>query len=141
MVILAAAASAAFAVAPVPVAAQAAAETAIILSGTGTAQGRAQRSLGAAITGSIGRAANAIPQRQGQRGGSVSVPTRRAVSRRGGGKFAIALPADVDPLEHTDAPVYALPNGSSIRVSGGLRRPLSASAADGAPPEGTGRGD
>lgn len=96
-------------------AAQDAAETAIILSGTGQAQTRAAKSLGSSAAGGIGRAANAVSITQSQR----SSP-RRARSRKSG-HFSIALPADVDPLEGTDAPSYLLENGSTIRVSGGLR--------------------
>ncbi|MEP2612538.1 hypothetical protein [Marinobacter alexandrii] len=97
-------------------AAQDAAETAIILSGTGQGQARAAKSLGSSAAGSIGRAANAVSITQSQR----SSPRRSR--KRKGGHFSIALPADVDPLEGTDAPSYLLDNGSTIRVSGGLRR-------------------
>lgn len=106
---------------PVVVAAQDAAETAIILSGTGQAQGRAQRSLGQSISASMGNAANAVAATNRARS---QAPTYRPRARHSGktGNFAIALPGDVDPLERTDAPSYALANGASIRVSGGLRR-------------------
>ena len=105
------------------VVAQDAAETAIILGGTGTAQGRAQRSLGSAISRSMGNAANAVAAANANRQRTSQTPRRRARgSGKGGGHFAIALPGDVDPLAATDAPVYALGNGASIRVSGGLRR-------------------
>ena len=106
-----------------PVAAQDAAETAIILSGTGQGQGRAARSMGQSVARNMGNAANAVPVSPRR-----SQPrAHRAHGPRGSkaGKFAIALPADVDPLENTDAPTYALANGASIRVSGGLRGPLS----------------
>lgn len=110
-----------------PLAAQDAAETAIILSGTGQGTGKASRSLGGSITRSMGNAANAINatnRARAQTPRSYRPQARR--SRRGGGGsgFAIALPADVDPLETTDAPSYALENGATIRVSGGLRRPV-----------------
>lgn len=100
-----------------PALAQDAAETAIILSGTGSAQGKAQRSLGSAVAGSVGAAANAVRS-------SSSRAVRRSTARPA--QQMIALPGDVDPLERTDAPTYELSNGASIRVSGGLRRPASA---------------
>ncbi|MGX7953730.1 hypothetical protein ACWPM1_14355 [Tsuneonella sp. HG249] len=108
---------------PVAVAAQDAAETAVILSGTGQAQGRAQRSLGQSISASMGNAANAVAATNRARS---QAPTYRPRARGSGkaGNFAIALPGDVDPLDRTDAPSYELANGASIRVSGGLRRPL-----------------
>ena len=117
--------------APVAVAAQDAAETAVILSGTGQAQGRAQRSLGQSISRSMGNAADAIAATQAQSQGRTYRP--RAARRGGAGHFAIALPARVDPLENTDAPTYALANGASIRVSGGLRVPLDKQVSQ--PPE------
>lgn len=106
---------------PLPAAAQDAAETAVILSGTGQTQGRAQRSLGQSIARGMGAAADAVAATTRAR---TPTRTQRQQARQsgGGGKFAIALPADVDPLERTDAPVYALANGATIRVSGGLRR-------------------
>ena len=108
---------------PGPLIAQDAAETAIILS-TGTAQVRAQRSLGNSIARSMGNAANAVAATTSTR--SQARTHRRTARRtaRGAGKFAIALPADVDPLENTDAPSYELANGATIRVSGGLRPPV-----------------
>ena len=92
-----------------------AAETAIILSGSGPAQGKAQRSLGSAVAGSIGAAANAVRSARGS-----SPVVRRSPARQA--QQVNALPGDVDPLEKTDAPSYELANGASIRVSGGLRR-------------------
>lgn len=106
--------------------AQDAAETAIILSGSGPAQGKAQRSLGSAVAGSIGAAANAV---RSMRGSSAVV--RRSPVRKA--QQMIALPGDVDPLEKTDAPTYELSNGASIRVSGGLRRPAQRSCEDTCP--------
>lgn len=106
--------------------AQDAAETAIILGGTGTAQGRAQRSLGSAISRSMGNAANSV--QAASRRGSYQAPRRQARSRgQKDSHFMIALPADVDPLANTDATVQALGNGASIRVSGTLRRSVAAS--------------
>ena len=97
-----------------PASAQAAAETAVILSGTGQATGRASRSLGSAISGSIGAAANEIhATRNG--GQAPTVRRRRAPSSAGH-----VIPPDADMLEGTDAPTYRLGNGSSIRVSGRL---------------------
>jgi hypothetical protein len=102
--------------------AQDAAETAIILSGTGQGQARAAKSLGSSAAGGIGGAANAVSITRPQ--GSSPRRTGSRLSRsRQGGHFSIALPADVDSLEGTDAPAYLLNNGSTIRVSGGLRRP------------------
>ena len=112
-------------VCPVAAYAQAAAETAIILGGTGTGQHRAQKSLGAAVGGAIGRAANAIPSRgsSGPQGVRTSAPRRSSAAN--GGKFSIALPGDVDPLENANVETHALSNGASIKVSGGLRKPVA----------------
>lgn len=93
--------------------AQDAAETAIILSGTGAAQGKASRSLGSAAASSMGAAANAI------RPVARPAPVIRRSGRRT--KQVTMLPGDVDALENTDAPTYELANGASIRVSGRLR--------------------
>jgi hypothetical protein len=93
--------------------AQDAAETAIILSGTGAAQGKASRSLGSAAASSMGTAANAI------RPDARPAPANRRSGRRD--QQVITLAGDVDALENTDAPTYELANGASIRVSGRLR--------------------
>ena len=93
--------------------AQDAAETAIILGGSGAAQGKASRALGSAAANSIGAAANAI------RPDARPAPAIRRSSRRA--QQLITLPGDVDALENTDAPTYELANGVSIRVSGVLR--------------------
>ena len=93
--------------------AQDAAETAIILSGTGAAQGKASRSLGSAAASSMGAAANAI------RPVARPAPVIRRSGRRT--KQVTRLPGDVDALENTDAPTYELANGASIRGSGRLR--------------------
>ena len=93
--------------------AQDAAETAIILSGTGAAQGKASRPLGSAAAISMGAAANAI------RPVARPAPVIRRSSRRD--QQVITLAGDVDALENTDAPTYELANGVSIRVSGVLR--------------------
>jgi hypothetical protein len=93
--------------------AQDAAETAIILSGTGAAQGKSSRSLGSAAASSMGRAANAI------RPDARPAPVLRSSSRRD--QQMMTLAGDVDALENTDAPTYELSNGASIRVSGRLR--------------------
>ena len=93
--------------------AQDAAETAIILSGTGAAQGKASRSLGSAAASSMGAAANA------SRPVARPAPVIRRSGRRT--KQVTMLPGDVDALENTDAPTYELANGASIRVSGRLR--------------------
>ena len=93
--------------------AQDAAETAIILSGTGAAQGKASRSLGSAAANSMGAAANAV------RPVARAAPVIRGSSRRD--QQVVMLPGDVDALENTDAPTYELANGASIRVSGRLR--------------------
>lgn len=110
-----------FLVAGGPAVAQDAAETAIILGGTGASQGRAQRALGSSISRSMGNAANAVAVAN-QRSSYPTPRRQRRVNTKTGGHFAIALPGDVDPLETTDAPTYRLTNGTSIRVSGGLRR-------------------
>ncbi len=119
---------------PGAVLAQDAAETAIILGGTGAAQGRAQKSLGSAISRSMGNAANVLAAQRRAQQGVPHTPTRRP-HRRGGAHFSIALPADVDPLANTDAPTYDLANGASIRVSGGLRRPVVPTGEAGAEPQ------
>ena len=103
--------------------AQDAAETAIILSGTGAAQGKASRSLGSAAASSMGAAANAI------RPVARPAPVIRRSGRRT--KQVTMLPGDVDALENTDAPTYELANGASIRVSGRLR-PQAATVCDAA---------
>lgn len=104
--------------------AQDAAETAIILGGTGAGQKRAQDSLGASVGSAIGRAANAIPSRnRSQPSVRTGVPRRSSGAVRG--KFSIALPADVDPLENANVETHALSNGASIKVSGGLRKPVA----------------
>ena len=92
-----------------PVSAQAAAETAIITSGTGAPQARAARGLGSAISGAMRRSAGSV--RVQPRG------VRRGSPRQGQDQ---ALP-EGDPLEGTDAPAYTLSNGTTIRVSGGMR--------------------
>ena len=89
--------------------APAAAETAIITSGTGAPQARAARGLGSAISGAMRRSSGAI--RVQPRG------VRRGAPRQGQEQ---ALP-EGDPLEGTDAPAYTLGNGTTIRVSGGMR--------------------
>lgn len=82
--------------------------------------GAAARSLGAASTSAITRAAQeiaAVNQGTGASGqnssGIRSGPTRIDVQRFTG------LPAG-DPLDGTDAPTYALGNGRTIRTSGGF---------------------
>ena len=97
-----------------PVLAQDAAESAIILSGTGAGQAKAQRSLGAAVRGSIEGAATTV---RGAARGQGS-PRGRAPSGNGVVVSGTALAADSDPLENTDAPAYRLGNGATIRVSG-----------------------
>lgn len=119
---------------PLPAFAQDAAETAIILSGTGQAQGRAQRSLGASISRSMGNAADAIAATRQARAPAPTYRQRAPASPKGG-KFALALPGDVDPLERTDAPQYTLGNGTTIRVSRGLRPPVKPAAESVAPRE------
>ncbi len=119
---------------PGAVFAQDAAETAIILGGTGAAQGRAQKSLGSAVSRSMGNAANVLAAQQRAQRGTPHRTSRRP-HRRGGANFAIALPADVDSLAGTDAPSYDLANGASIRVSGGLRRPVAPSGEADAEPQ------
>lgn len=106
--------------------AQDAAETAIILGGSGAAQGQASRSLGSAAASSIGGAAEAV--RSGRESSAV---IRRTPARQA--RQMIALPGDVDVLEHTDAPTYELSNGASIRVSGGLRPSAQSDCADACP--------
>ncbi len=91
--------------------AQDAAESAIIMSGS-SQTGKAQRSLGNAISNSVDRASNAIAAANAQRG--------RNVQRRANGSVLVgaSLPAGVDPLEGLDATTYQLGTGSSIRTTG-----------------------
>jgi len=101
-------------------AAQDAAESAIIMSGTGQTVGKAQRGLGASVANSMNSAQRAITSGR---------PLGRAKNRRGsrkrsrarGARGAYRIPAGVDFLQGIDAPTYQLGNGSSIKVSGGLR--------------------
>lgn len=97
--------------APVSAPAQDAAESAMIMSGS-SQTGKAQRSLGNAITNSVNRASNAIAATNAQR--------RAPVQRRANGAVHIggSLPAGVDPLEGTDATTYQLGSGASIRTTG-----------------------
>lgn len=96
---------------PVSAPAQDAAESAMIMSGS-SQTGKAQRSLGNAITNSVNRASNAIAATNAQR--------RARVQRRANGAVHIggSLPAGVDPLEGTDATTYQLGSGASIRTTG-----------------------
>lgn len=98
---------------PVASIAQDAAETATILSGSGPAQARAQRSQGGSIARAMGNAANAVAAANNVR--SQGAPRRAGVSvpRQG---YSIA--GNVDPLKGTDAATYRLGNGASISVSG-----------------------
>ena len=105
--------------------AQDAAETAIILSGSGAAQGKAARSLGSAAANSMGAAANAV------RPIARPAPVIRRSSRRD--QQVITLAGDVDALENTDAPTYELANGASIRVSGRLRTQAATVCDDACP--------
>lgn len=91
--------------------AQDAAESAMIMSGS-SQTGKAQRSLGNAISNSINRASNTIGATNAQRGASVQ--------RRANGSVHVgpSLPAGVDPLEGTDTTTYRLGTGSSIRTTG-----------------------
>lgn len=102
--------------------AQDAAETAIILGGTSAGQSKAQGRLGSAISTATGRAASEIDAQRRIRQHPLSAGPRRS-RRTGHGKFAISLPSDVDPLENANVQSHALPNGTTIKVSGGLRRP------------------
>ena len=100
-----------------PLAAQDAAETAIILSGSGSGQAKASQSLGDAISRSIGGATAAINARPNARAKGRTAAQQRA---RGPIQIQSAIPADVDPLEGTDAAAYKLGSGATIRVSGRL---------------------
>ena len=106
--------------------AQDGAETAIILSGSGAAQGKASRSLGSASASNIGAAADAVRSSR-----DVRAVVRRAPARQA--RQMTVLSGNVDPLENTDAPSYQLSNGASIRVSGGLRPSAQVSCAEDCP--------
>jgi hypothetical protein len=82
----------------------------------------------------MGNAANAIAATNRAHAQPSSYRYQPRRPRKAGG-FAIALPADVDPLETTDAPTYVLGNGASIRVSGGLRQPAQPAACTTACPK------
>ena len=101
--------------------AQDAAETAIILSGTAQT-GAAQRSLGRAVGGSVGNAANAVGGVRSTSRQTSTAPARRNSAQRSQG----AIPAGVDPLANTDAATYALDNGATIKVSGRFNPATSA---------------
>lgn len=119
--------------------AQDAAETAIILSGTAQT-GSAQRSLGQAVGGSVGNAANAVGGVRSSSRQPSTAPARPNSARRSQG----AIPAGVDPLANTDAATYALDNGATIKVSGRFNPATSAQCerncpapqGKGAPPQG-----
>ena len=100
-----------------PALAQDAAETAVILSGAGQPAGRASRSLGSAISGSINAASAQIRSVR-----NAEPTTGGHQPRTAGDARAItsdqAIASDIDMLEGTDAPTYRLGNGASIRVSG-----------------------
>lgn len=95
-----------------PAAAQVAAETAI-LSGSATAQGRASRSLGSAISGSLRRAGDAVTRTRANSAATRRAPNASAVP---GG----VLPRGGNDLKGTDAPTYRVGNAASISVSGRL---------------------
>ncbi|MEP5937449.1 MAG: hypothetical protein ABJ239_03900 [Erythrobacter sp.] len=94
--------------------AQDAAETAVITTATGPSTGRAQRSLGNAVSGSLNGAAG-ILRSTARRGGR---PARGSVRRGAVRVSRQGLPAGVDPLEGTDASAYKLDNGVTIKISG-----------------------
>ncbi len=114
------------AVASHPALAQDAAESAIILGGTGQSTGAASRSLGNAVRGSIGNAANAA--NAANRGSAGAGTFRGGGSPTGGGFRAsdwtrptpLYVASGVDSLAGSDAAVYRLGNGRTIKVSGKL---------------------
>jgi hypothetical protein len=110
--------------------AQDAAESAILLGGSGTAQTRAQRSLGSAAASSIGRASGAINASPG----AVTMRSHHARRRHSGAKgIPVVVPQGGDPLRGTDAPVYRLENGATLRISGGLQSTAAATCVSGCP--------
>ena len=113
--------------------AQDAAESAIILSGTAQT-GSAQRSLGRAVGGSVGNAANAVGGVRSTSRQPSTAPARRNSVQRS----QSAIPAGVDPLANTDAATYALDNGATIKVSGRFNPATSAQCERNcpAPPQG-----
>ena len=98
--------------------AQVAAEEAVILSGS-AGQGKAARSLGGAIRGSLNRASDAVAAANR---GSVRVEGNRQRRSSGGRQAKVqgVVPRGVDPLQGTDAPAYALESGATIKVTGGF---------------------
>lgn len=96
-----------------PSLAQDAAESAVILSGTAQT-GAAQRSLGRSVSSSMGNAANAVAAAQSAR---IQRPPSQSRARSVRG-YGGSIPANVDPLANTDAAIYALDNGATIKVSG-----------------------
>lgn len=101
---------------PISAFAQDASETAVILSGTGSTQARASRSLGTAVSGSIDSATSVIRS---------ATPTRNRAksrrSRRGAPSVVTTVIGTGDALEGTDASAYQVDNGATIKVSGGFR--------------------
>lgn len=110
-----------------PASAQAAAETATILSATGQGTGRASRSLGSAVAGSISNAASQIRATWSDGGGGSGLGGSHPV--RGGYEIAVGG----DALEGTDAPTYQMSSGASIRTTGNLRRPAAAPCSQNCP--------
>ena len=105
---------------PLPAHAQAAAESAVILSGTGSATGSASRSLGGSIARGIGNASAAVATaNRGSGQVTVQNPPRGGEAQHRSMQASM-VNADNDPLEGTDAPAYRLENGATIRVSGRL---------------------
>ena len=111
-----------------PALAQDAAESAIILGGTGQSTGTASHSLGNAVRGSIGPAANAV-NATNRSTGRASAGTFRGGGNPSGGGFRASLwsrptpkviPRGIDSLAGSNAPVYRLGNGRTIKVSGRL---------------------
>jgi hypothetical protein len=77
------------------------------------------RGLGAAVSGAIGNAANAVAQSNAATG--AAAPRGDSAPSRGPSRIAVtqfySLPKN-DALEGTDAPRYALGNGRTMRASG-----------------------
>lgn len=103
-----------------PATAQDAAESAIILGGSAHSQVRAQRSLGAAVANSLGGASNVIASTNARSAAHENVTSNSRPDQRRA-QALTAVPPTGDPLKGIAAPTYKLSNGSSIRVSGGLR--------------------
>ena len=129
-------AGSALALAASQAAAQDAAETAAVLSGS-SQTGKASRSLGDAVAGSIGSATQQLRNQNARR-----TTTRARTRSTRQGSAPVQTLASGDPLENTDAAAYKVSSGATIRVSGRLNPSSAAKCSQNcAEPDATGDGD